>query len=138
MALAPYHAGGTFTAVRYIQLPITNRVRTNYVVLKINEHQNKMTYRETSYFNPAHLSETLINVISLCLSVCLSTCLFICLSVHLLAGGQGSKSSHPPVWIDLINIPEDGIRSNYRNMIFSLSHTNATIHRKKRNALHIL
>lgn len=71
MEMAPHHARGTFTDVRYIQLPITNHVRTNYVVLKINEHQNKMTYREASYFNPAHTSETLINVIFLCPSVCL-------------------------------------------------------------------
>lgn len=70
MEMAPHHARGTFTDVRYIQLPITNHVRTNYVVLKINEHQNKMTYREASYFNPAHTSETLP------LSVCLSACTF--------------------------------------------------------------
>lgn len=105
MEMAPHHARGTFTDVRYIQLPITNRVRTNYVVLKINEHQNKMTYREASYFNPAHTSETLINVIFLCPSVCLPVCLYI------FCPWVGFSLISLLVWIELIKITEDGIKS---------------------------
>lgn len=127
--MAPHHARGTFTDVRYIQLPITNRVRTNYVVLKINEHQNKMTYREASYFNPAHTSETLINVIFLCPSVCLPVCLYI------FCPWVGFSLISLLAWIELINITEDGIKSKF--MLAFLSHTNTTIHSKK-NALYIL
>lgn len=129
MEMAPHHARGTFTDVRYIQLPITNRVRTNYVVLKINEHQNKMTYREASYFNPAHTSETLINVIFLCPSVCLPVCLYI------FSPWVGFSLISLLVWTELKNITEDGIKS--KSMLAFLSHTNSAIHSKK-NALHIL
>lgn len=99
------------------------------MLLKINEHQNKMTYREASYFNPAHTSETLINVIFLCPSVCLPVCLYI------FCPWVGFSLISLLVWTELKNITEDGIKS--KSMLAFLSHTNSAIHSKK-NALHIL